>query len=147
MCAPGTVRNFNNECIVCEIYKGYKVENGYCVCAQERGMIIDERGNCVCPEDRGLKLTPTGECTRIIVPGCKRNEDCHDYQYCDLGTKTCEDPCKNYECGVNAFCNATNHGNTFFKKNYFHSKFNIYFFSRKMSVYNWLHRRSPYILQ
>lgn len=124
MCLPGTALNIYEECIICELEKGYKIENDHCVCALERGMIIDDRGNCVCPEDHGYKLSPTGECTRIIVPECKRNDDCPDYQYCELSTNTCEDPCLNHQCGVNAFCNATNHGNILLIKssNFSHSK-------------------------
>lgn len=91
--------------------KGYKIENDHCVCALERGMIIDERGNCICPEDHGYKLTINGECVRLDIPECQRNEECPDFKYCELSTFTCEDPCLVHKCGVNAFCNATNHGN------------------------------------
>lgn len=110
-CAPGTARNTYEECVFCDIYKGFKIENDHCVCALERGLTIDERGNCICPEDFGYKLTSSGECIRVIVPECKRNEECPDYKFCSLETNTCEDPCKEHRCGVNAFCNATNHGN------------------------------------
>jgi hypothetical protein len=110
VCPPGTARNIYEECVVCEIQKGYKIENDHCVCALERGMIIDERGNCVCPENLGYELTSRGECLRIPIAECETNDDCPDYKFCDLSTKTCEDPCLKRTCGVNAFCNATNHG-------------------------------------
>jgi hypothetical protein len=113
ICLPGTALDIYGECVVCETRKGYKIENGHCICALERGMIIDERGNCVCPEDHGYQLTINGECVPVQTPECKRNEDCPDNRYCEQSTKTCEDPCLNYKCGVNAFCNATNHGNLF----------------------------------
>jgi hypothetical protein len=116
VCSPGTARNSYEECVFCDIYRGYKIENDHCVCALERGLIIDERGNCICPEEHGFKLTSRGECIRINVPECERNEDCPDYKYCALETKTCEDVCINHQCGVNAFCNATNHSK--FKLNY-----------------------------
>lgn len=109
VCPPGTARNSYEECVFCDIYKGYKIENDHCVCALERGMIIDGRGNCVCPENFGYKLTSRGECILVTIPECERNEHCPDYKYCHLETKTCEDPCKDYVCGINALCNATNH--------------------------------------
>lgn len=112
VCTEGTALNIYGECVVCDIRSGFKIENGHCVCALERGMIIDERGNCICPEDHGYKLNAKGNCITITqdVPECERNEDCPDYQYCNLATKTCDDPCLKQQCGVNAFCNATNHG-------------------------------------
>jgi hypothetical protein len=112
VCGPGTALNIYNECVVCDIYKGYKVENGHCVCALERGMIIDERGNCICPEEHGYRLTSSGNCVLEDVPECQRNDDCPDDRYCKLETKTCENPCDELRCGVNAFCNATNHAAT-----------------------------------
>jgi hypothetical protein len=45
----------------------------------------------------------------IIVPECEIDDDCRDYQYCNLDTKSCDDPCLTKNCGTNAFCNATNH--------------------------------------
>jgi hypothetical protein len=73
-------------------------------------MIIDGRGNCICPENFGYKLTSRGECILVNIPECEKDEHCPDYKYCELETKTCEDPCKDKVCGINALCNATNHG-------------------------------------
>lgn len=109
-CPSGYAIDIYDECTPCRIEKGYRIdETGRCVCALERGMVIDERGRCVCPIQYGYTLTELGEC--ILEPRtpseCQRNEDCADNRYCNLVTRTCEDPCKT--CGVNAFCNATNH--------------------------------------
>jgi hypothetical protein len=109
VCPPGTALNIYEECVICEIHRGYKIdETGHCVCALERGLIIDERGRCICPEEHGYKLLPEGKCVRVDEPECLTDEQCPDYKYCNLQTKTCEDPCEN-NCGTNAFCNATNH--------------------------------------
>jgi len=109
ICPPNTAMNENDECIPCLIEKGLKVdERGRCVCALERGMIIDERGNCVCPIEFGYRLDSFGNC----IPGgpeCETNYDCVDHKYCNLQTKTCEDPCLLKKCGEDEFCNATNH--------------------------------------
>jgi len=113
ICLQGTALDIYGECVICETRKGYKIENGHCICALERGLIIDERGNCICPEDHGYQLTINGECVPVQTPECERNEDCPDNRYCEQSTKTCEDPCLNYKCGTNAFCNATKHGNLF----------------------------------
>lgn len=110
VCPPGTALNIYEECIICEIHKGHKIdETGHCVCALERGLIIDERGRCICPEEHGYKLTSLGDCIRTERPECETDPECPDYKYCNLETKTCEDPCEKNVCGVNAFCNATNH--------------------------------------
>ncbi|KAG8317254.1 hypothetical protein J6590_031385 [Homalodisca vitripennis] len=111
VCPPGTALNANDECVRCLPERGQKVdERGRCVCALERGMIIDERGNCVCPTEFGYKLDANGNC----VPGegppeCETDDDCADHRYCNLNTKTCDDPCLTKVCGINAFCNATRH--------------------------------------
>lgn len=42
-------------------------------------------------------------------PECESNDDCPDHRYCNLDTKTCEDPCLTKRCGINALCNATRH--------------------------------------
>lgn len=108
-CPPGTALNIYEECIVCETHKGFKIdETGHCVCARDRGFIIDERGRCECPVEHGFELTARGECIGK-KPDCLVNSDCHDYLYCNLETKTCEDPCVESICGNNAFCNATSH--------------------------------------
>lgn len=62
VCPPGTALNQNNECIRCLPEEGQKIEKGQCVCALEKGMIIDERGNCVCPTQFGYKLDLNGNC-------------------------------------------------------------------------------------
>lgn len=110
VCPPGTAFSIDQECVICEIHKGYKIENGYCQCALERGMTVDHRGNCVCPTDHGYILTDSGNCILLDLPGCKEDNDCPDDKYCNKLTKTCEDVCIDYTCGVNAFCNASNHG-------------------------------------
>ncbi|KAG8227100.1 hypothetical protein J437_LFUL007437 [Ladona fulva] len=113
VCPPGSGLNENDDCILCPIEKGLKVdERGRCVCALERGMIVDERGNCVCPQDHGYHLDSKGNCViESIPPGprCTKDEDCLDNNYCDTDTNSCKDPCLNKNCGVNALCNATNH--------------------------------------
>jgi hypothetical protein len=110
VCPPGTALNINEDCIVCETERGYKIDyTGHCVCAVDRGFIIDNDGQCVCPEEHGRKLTEDGQCVRYIIPQCEVDDDCHDYLYCNTGTKTCDDPCGIKSCGTNAFCNATNH--------------------------------------
>lgn len=109
VCPPGLSLNIHEDCIVCEINKGYRVdENGYCVCALERGFQFDPRGECICPEEHGYKFTSDGRCIRE-KPECESDDECPDYRYCKLETKTCEDPCEPNVCGVHAFCNATNH--------------------------------------
>lgn len=108
VCPPDYALNVYEECMPCSVSAGYKVdENGYCMCALERGMVIDERGRCTCPTEYGYVLTEKGECIRVAVSECETDYDCADNLYCNLNTKTCEDPCQ--ECGKNAFCNATNH--------------------------------------
>lgn len=110
VCPPGTALNIYDECVICEIEKGFKIDYaGRCVCALERGLIIDDRGKCVCPEEHGYKLTTNGECIQVVVPECEVDADCHDYLYCNTNSKTCEDPCVVKVCGQNAFCNQTNH--------------------------------------
>lgn len=109
VCPPNYALNENDECIPCPIEKGLKVNDRVrCVCALERGMIIDERGNCVCPIEFGYRLDIRGNC----LPGgpeCEVNDDCPDHKYCDQQSKTCADPCLTTQCGIDAFCNATNH--------------------------------------
>lgn len=110
VCPPNTGLNDNNECIPCPEEKGLKVdERGRCVCALEKGLIIDERGNCVCPTEFGYKLDKNGNC--ISPPGteCETDDQCPDDKYCNPETKTCQNPCLHKKCGINAFCNATNH--------------------------------------
>lgn len=74
-------------------------------------MVIDERGRCVCPVKYGYRLTPRGECIpeEKNIPKCYTDDDCPDNRYCDQDSRTCEDPCVTKVCGVNAYCNATNH--------------------------------------
>lgn len=106
ICPPNTALNENDECIRCHVEKGFKTdERGRCVCDLEKGMIIDEHGNCIC----GYELDNEGNCKPTMGPSCETNEDCPDDQYCDLSKKTCVDPCNTKQCGLNAFCNATNH--------------------------------------
>lgn len=110
VCPPGTALNTYDECVVCEIRKGYKIDqSGRCVCDIERGLIIDERGNCICPVEHGYELTSKGECIRTEKPECETDNECRDDRYCNLGKKTCEDPCEEKICGTNTLCNATNH--------------------------------------
>lgn len=110
VCPPGSALNIYNECMQCRPEAGYKIdETGHCVCALERGMVIDERGRCICPIEHGYRLTDRGECIRTDRPECESNDECPDHRYCNLETKTCEDPCVDKRCGINALCNATNH--------------------------------------
>jgi len=110
VCPPGTALNTADECVRCVVERGQKIdERGRCVCALERGMIIDERGNCVCPTEYGYKLDPTGNCVPTLVPECESDDDCPDHRYCNVATKTCDDPCQTKRCGINALCNATRH--------------------------------------
>lgn len=110
VCPPNTALNENDECIPCLPEKGLKIdERGRCVCALEKGFIIDERGNCVCPVEYGYYLDNKGNCIPKVVPKCEEDSDCLDHKYCNQETKTCEDPCLTKKCGINAFCNATNH--------------------------------------
>lgn len=108
ICPPNTALNENDECIVCPIEKGLKIdEQGRCVCALERGFIRDELGNCVCPIEYGYRLDSRGNC--ITGSECEIDSQCPDNKFCNLNTKTCDDPCASKECGVHALCNATNH--------------------------------------
>lgn len=75
----------------------------------ERGLIIDERGNCVCPIEFGYRLDSRGNCIPIGGPECEEDFECPDNKFCNPATKTCDDPCANKHCGINALCNATNH--------------------------------------
>lgn len=110
VCPPGTALNVYEDCIPCLVEEGFRVdETGHCVCALERGMVIDELGRCVCPTDFGYKLTERGECIRVDVPECEVDADCAENRYCNLETKTCDDPCLTKVCGENAYCNTTNH--------------------------------------
>ncbi|CAH1100710.1 unnamed protein product [Psylliodes chrysocephalus] len=110
ICAPNLALNENDECIPCPIEKGLKIdERGRCVCALEKGLIIDERGNCVCPLEFGYHFDAKGNCVPDTGPECEYNDDCPDHKYCNQNTKTCEDACLLKHCGINAFCNATNH--------------------------------------
>jgi hypothetical protein len=109
-CPPGHAFNLYEECQPCRVESGLKIdETGHCVCALERGMVIDERGRCVCYVDQGYRMTERGECIRSDTPECETDEDCPDYRYCNTEKKTCDDPCLEKQCGVNALCNATNH--------------------------------------
>lgn len=102
--------NIYEECAPCREDAGFKIdETGHCVCALERGMVIDERGRCTCPVQHGYRLTARGECIRSILPECESDKDCPDHRFCNLETKTCDDPCVTKTCGINALCNATNH--------------------------------------
>lgn len=108
-CPPGTGLNERDTCIPCPPERGLKVnENGHCVCALEKGMIIDELGNCVCPTEHGYILTQQGTCIPI-GPECVVDADCADNKYCSPESRTCTDPCLEKKCGINAFCNSTNH--------------------------------------
>lgn len=111
VCPPGNALDINENCTPCRIEKGYKIdESGHCMCALERGMSIDAYGNCVCPIQHGYILTENGECiTESRSPGCITDGDCALNRYCNLETKTCDDPCKTKVCGIDALCNATNH--------------------------------------
>lgn len=111
VCPPGSALDIYGDCQPCRVELGYKIdETGRCVCALERGMVIDERGRCVCPVQHGYRLTPNGECNIVPrTPQCQNNNDCADNEYCNLETRTCEDPCLTKVCGVNALCNATRH--------------------------------------
>lgn len=110
ICPPTTALNENDECVYCPIEKGLKIdERGHCVCALERGLIIDERGNCICPTEFGYRLDFKGNCIPPSKPECETDDDCADHKYCKATTKTCVDACLEKKCGINAFCNATNH--------------------------------------
>lgn len=111
VCPPGSGVNIYGDCIPCRVEDGYKVdETGRCVCALERGFIIDERGRCVCPTDHGYKITPLGECIQEPrTPGCTSDDECADFEYCNLERRVCVDVCSEKTCGINAFCNGTNH--------------------------------------
>lgn len=110
VCPPGTALDIYEYCTPCREEQGFRIdESGHCVCALERGMVIDERGRCTCPIDLGYRLTPRGECQPEEPPECTSNDQCADNRFCNLDTKTCEDPCLTKVCGVNAFCNAVNH--------------------------------------
>ncbi|KAK9513085.1 hypothetical protein O3M35_001355 [Rhynocoris fuscipes] len=109
VCPPGTGLNMNDECERCIPERGFKIDDrGRCVCDLDKGLIIDERGKCICPTEHGYSLDVNGYC----VPGkpeCKSDDDCADHLYCNPETKSCEDPCLQKTCGINAFCNATRH--------------------------------------
>ncbi|RZF34371.1 hypothetical protein LSTR_LSTR008910 [Laodelphax striatellus] len=110
ICPPGTGLSPSDECVRCLPERGQKIdERGNCVCALERGMIIDERGNCRCPTEHGYRLDFHGNCVPVISVECESNDECPDHRYCNLETKTCDDPCAIKRCGVNALCNATGH--------------------------------------
>uniref|UniRef100_A0A6E8W1C0 Dumpy n=1 Tax=Anopheles coluzzii TaxID=1518534 RepID=A0A6E8W1C0_ANOCL len=110
VCPPGYGLSLYDDCQPCREEDGLKVdETGRCVCALERGLIIDERGRCICPIEYGYRLTSRGECIRSEKPECERDEHCADWRYCNLESKTCDDPCQRKICGTNALCNATNH--------------------------------------
>ncbi|GLH00237.1 Uncharacterized protein GBIM_06671, partial [Gryllus bimaculatus] len=67
-------------------------------------------GRCVCPTEHGYRLQ-AGRCVKTTgdTPECEVDEHCPDYRFCNPNSKTCDDPCTANSCGVNAFCNATNH--------------------------------------
>ncbi|PNF22176.1 hypothetical protein B7P43_G05064 [Cryptotermes secundus] len=111
VCPPGTGLNENEDCIRCPEQNGLKVdERGHCVCALDRGLIIDERGNCICPVEYGYMLNISGYCNkRDEHIECESDDQCLDNQYCNLVTKTCDDPCSIQKCGEHSFCNASNH--------------------------------------
>ncbi|XP_048522761.1 cuticlin-3-like, partial [Dendroctonus ponderosae] len=110
VCPPHTAPNNNDDCVPCSADKGLRIdERGRCVCALERGFIIDERGNCACHLEYGYRLDARGNCVREKVSDCETNDDCPDHKYCNLETKTCDNPCATKRCGVYALCNATNH--------------------------------------
>ena len=132
VCPPGTALNAYEECRHCVPELGYKIdESGHCVCALERGLIVNSRGECVCPPEHGYELDYFGNCIpsktftinfdlntfkRLLTrmpqisgrpPGCDSDDDCPDHLYCV--NRRCENPCEGKICGVNAYCNATNH--------------------------------------
>lgn len=110
VCPPGSALNENGNCALCSSEKGLKIdERGHCVCNLERGMIIDERGNCICPIEYGYRIDAKGNCIRENEPECHTDDDCPDNRYCNKEIEMCEDPCNLKRCGVNTFCNATNH--------------------------------------
>lgn len=113
ICPPGSGLDHNGDCINCPAVKGMKVdERGRCVCDLERGMVVDERGNCICPVEFGYVLDRRGYCVKSDQPPppeCVVDSDCADNRYCEQTTNTCQDPCGIKRCGINAFCNATNH--------------------------------------
>ena len=95
VCPPGYGLSLYDDCQPCREEDGLKVdETGRCVCALERGLIIDERGRCICPIEYGYRLTSRGECVRSEKPECERDEHCADWRYCNLESKTCDDPCQ-----------------------------------------------------
>lgn len=112
VCPPAYALDLNDNCVPCAVERGFRMdESGHCVCALERGLVIDERGKCVCPLEHGYILTQDGDCVpdRKQAPGCTTDLDCAYNRYCEASTGRCEDPCTKKICGVNAFCNATNH--------------------------------------
>jgi hypothetical protein len=113
ICPPGSGLDHNGDCINCPAVKGMKVdERGRCVCDLERGMVVDERGNCICPVEFGYVLDRRGYCVKSDQPPppeCVVDSDCPDNRYCEQKSNTCQDPCGIKRCGINAFCNATNH--------------------------------------
>lgn len=114
VCPPGSGIDVYGDCIPCRVEDGFKIdENGRCVCALERGFIIDERGRCTCPTEYGYRITPDGRCTLTPIterpPGCTTDDDCADYEFCQARTRTCVVACEEKPCGINAFCNGTNH--------------------------------------
>ena len=83
--------------------------DGRCVCALEKGLIIDEYGRCVCPVEHGYRLDRLGNCKPVGVVECLRDDECADDKYCEDTTKTCEDPCVKQTCASSAVCTATRH--------------------------------------
>lgn len=45
----------------------------------------------------------------LSVPECEVDDQCADVKYCELKTHTCQDVCITAQCGINAFCNASDH--------------------------------------
>uniref|UniRef100_A0A8D8TXE6 Neurogenic locus notch homolog protein 1 n=1 Tax=Cacopsylla melanoneura TaxID=428564 RepID=A0A8D8TXE6_9HEMI len=111
VCPPGFALNERDECRRCIPELGFKIdEQGRCVCDLTRGLIINERGECTCPEEHGYRLDIYGNCILLPPPPeCSSDYECADNRFCNLEVKKCEDPCLTQVCGVNAFCNATNH--------------------------------------
>ncbi|CAH0390731.1 unnamed protein product [Bemisia tabaci] len=108
VCPLGYALNANDECQPCYINQGYKIdENDRCTCALDRGFIVNEFGECVCPTEFGYQRDTNGNC--VLVGECEKDDNCPNKKFCNLNTQICEDACQNTRCGVNAFCNATNH--------------------------------------
>ncbi|XP_065203536.1 neurogenic locus notch homolog protein 1-like [Planococcus citri] len=64
---------------------------------------VNHQSECKCPPNH--QGNPEVECEPPIR--CDNNDNCPDHLHCI--NQICENPCAGQICGVNAYCNATNH--------------------------------------